>query len=717
MLFSLISCDKDKDKPDDEVETVLNSAAKALTDQQAAAITGVTPTQIFVNAPSGNSGYQVGDILVSAPIEIAPDGFLRRVTSVTQNGDQSVLGTEQAQLTDIFDQVNLIQNQSLTTADIRNTELLAKGISMVPDSKNPLSFNYTLNYINTESIPGTTLRVNGGLQLNMGYEFAFRTRLGSGLTYLKGGGIISEESDLQLEVESNVFSIEETIDLVSHEFQPIVFAVSGIPIVIVPRVVIVLNIDGQGSTNVTSRVETSASANAGLIYQNNAWETYQNKEVNFGWDPPSLVGNLDVELAAGPSLEINLYGVAGPFVTGFGILDLEANMQQNPWWVLSGGFRSDAGIHMNAIADIPDYIHMGIIEHRQSLAESEGAISGQLLGSVFNASNNSPLFEVLIEIRDVNTPNQISYTTYTLGNGSFGIDLMAGVYNVVFSKPGFITATQYNVIVAGFTVNTIQSVLQIDEAYQGIGTISGYIMSALTNIGVENVNLFLRAGINNTTGSVVASTQTSASGAYSFSGIEAGNYTITSSKEGYLDNRFTVICLGGQNTQNQNAIISPVMGEGEVRIVLTWGENPRDLDSHLTGPIPGSEDRFHVYFANKEFYHNTELYAMLDIDDVSSYGPETTTIYVQTPGLYRFSVHDWTNGGSTASYALSNSSAQVVVWRGNALVQTFNVPNNRIGTVWTVFEMAGTQIIPINQLTNSTDYKAGDVNWSSLPKK
>jgi hypothetical protein len=717
LTFMLISCDKDKDKPDDDIETVVSSVAKAITEQQSAAITGISPTQIMITAPSGNSGYQVGDIMVSAPTELAPDGFLRRVTSVAQEGTEAILGTEQARLTDVFEQVNIVQEQSLRTTDIRKSEFLAKGIRMAPDSKDPLTFNYTLNYTNSEAIPGTTINVTGGLQLNMGYVFEFRTRLGQGLTYLKGGAFITEESELQLDVQTSIFSIEESIELASHEFQPIIFFVSGFPIVIVPKVVIVLNIDGQGSTNVSTRVETSASASAGLIYQNNAWEPFQSKEISFGWDPPTLQGSFATELAAGPRLEMNLYGVVGPFVTGFGILDLEASLQNDPWWVLNGGFRADAGIHMDIIADIQDYVLQGIIDHRQTLAEAEGVITGRIEGSVFNASNNSPLSDVTVEMRKVSTPTVVSYTTTTAANGSFGIDVAAGIYNVGFSKPGFISATQYDVGISGFTTNPIQTVLQIDEAYQGIGTISGFIMSALTNIGVENVNLFLRAGINNVTGTVVSSTQTAANGAYSFSEVDAGNYTVSSSRDGYLNTSFSVICLGGQDTQNQNAIITPEMDANEVRIVLTWGETPRDLDSHLTGPIPGSEDRFHVYFSAKEFYHNSELYAMLDIDDVSSYGPETTTIYVQTPGLYRFSVHDWTNGGSTSSYALSNSSAQVMVWRGNSHVQTFHVPNSQMGTVWTVFEMAGTQIVPINELSNNTDYKAGDVDWNALPQK
>jgi hypothetical protein len=60
-------------------------------------------------------------------------------------------------------------------------------------------------------------------------------------------------------------------------------------------------------------------------------------------------------------------------------------------------------------------------------------------------------------------------------------------------------------------------------------------------------------------------------------------------------------------------------------------------------------------------------YVTLDLDDIYSFGPETTTVYQQLTGIYRFSVHDFSNRGSFSSIALSNSNATVVVYRGSAL--------------------------------------------------
>ena len=73
------------------------------------------------------------------------------------------------------------------------------------------------------------------------------------------------------------------------------------------------------------------------------------------------------------------------------------------------------------------------------------------------------------------------------------------------------------------------------------------------------------------------------------------------------------------------AVASPVPN-GQLRIVLTWGETPRDLDSHLDLP-----SGCHVYYGRKQC--NGE--ASLDTDVTDSFGPETINIRKLKPGVYK----------------------------------------------------------------------------------
>ncbi|WP_263141250.1 tetratricopeptide repeat protein [Pseudomonas sp. RIT-PI-AD] len=124
--------------------------------------------------------------------------------------------------------------------------------------------------------------------------------------------------------------------------------------------------------------------------------------------------------------------------------------------------------------------------------------------------------------------------------------------------------------------------------------------------------------------------------------------------------------------------LSPVMRNLDgMRIVLTWGATPNDLDSHVA--YPGN----HVYFDHKEGAD-----ADLDVDDIDSYGPETITLRKKRFGeSYVYAVHDFTNMNNPGSHDLANSQAKVFVYIGQSLVRTYYVPRGRAGNLWTVFRV------------------------------
>ena len=110
-------------------------------------------------------------------------------------------------------------------------------------------------------------------------------------------------------------------------------------------------------------------------------------------------------------------------------------------------------------------------------------------------------------------------------------------------------------------------------------------------------------------------------------------------------------------------------------------------------------------------------YVDLNVDDTTGgIGPETITVIQQLNGEYRYAVHNYSNRASSTSTALSASGAKVTVYRsdltGKISTQTFNIPTNRVGTIWRVFEMNGDTITPINQIGNETSPSFNfDTNW------
>jgi hypothetical protein len=237
-------------------------------------------------------------------------------------------------------------------------------------------------------------------------------------------------------------------------------------------------------------------------------------------------------------------------------------------------------------------------------------------------------------------------------------------------------------------------------------------------------------------GSTIASTTTDSNGQYSLNAPAGSGYTAAFSKSGYITATFNNVSIAANATTTLNASLSPVLAAGQVRIILTWGPNPSDLDSHLTGPISGSSLRFHIYYADSCFPEGTctfddngnnipgpDTLALLDHDTTDHsatnpvLSPETTTIVQQIDGTYIFYVHDYSNGGDPTSTALSNSGATVQVYLGNSLAATYNVPTNQAGTVWTVFELNGTTLGQVNTISGDESVIQSARNSSSLKKK
>ncbi|MEW8987822.1 MAG: carboxypeptidase regulatory-like domain-containing protein, partial [Bacillus sp. (in: firmicutes)] len=163
------------------------------------------------------------------------------------------------------------------------------------------------------------------------------------------------------------------------------------------------------------------------------------------------------------------------------------------------------------------------------------------------------------------------------------------------------------------------------------GTISGTITNAIDGEGVEGLTLKFREGENNTTGEVVGTVTTNEEGSYEIELLE-GTYTIEISGDGFITTTKVIQVIGKQSIGDLNAAVSPVFGEG-LRIVLTWGGNPEDLDSHLNGPTADG-DRFVVYYSNQS-YSDELNEIILDEDDTDSYGPETVTVIKHiSDGIY-----------------------------------------------------------------------------------
>ena len=93
----------------------------------------------------------------------------------------------------------------------------------------------------------------------------------------------------------------------------------------------------------------------------------------------------------------------------------------------------------------------------------------------------------------------------------------------------------------------------------------------------------------------------------------------------------------------------------------------------------------------------------MDVDDITSYGPETTTIYIPEDGVYNFYVHNY-----SGSPSINTSNATVKVYTGikNEPAYIFEVPNNSTNfKIWKVFtyDSETRKVTMINEFQSSYD--------------
>lgn len=310
--------------------------------------------------------------------------------------------------------------------------------------------------------------------------------------------------------------------------------------------------------------------------------------------------------------------------------------------------------------------------HNYRLHETE---KGNIAGVIKNAANSYTISNALI--RAYKNGDLIA-STRTNGSGSYNLELPAGEYIVKISAGGFKT-TKMAVTVRPDATTYNETFLLI---FAGVneGYANGNTKNAITGQLLPDVQINIRNGWNNEEGEIVKTITSNGNGYYEVE-LPAGWYTFECYKDGFITT-YKNILVFVYDFMSQDISVAPELGEGYYRVVLTWGQDPSDLDSHLFGSTP--DYSYRVYYGDKNGYDDEgNIVANLDVDDTTSFGPETTTFLIEENGKYDFYI-DWFSGSGT----WASSGGKVEVYNGAYLINTYFVPSvsNRNGS-WKVFSI------------------------------
>ena len=235
-------------------------------------------------------------------------------------------------------------------------------------------------------------------------------------------------------------------------------------------------------------------------------------------------------------------------------------------------------------------------------------------------------------------------------------------------------------------------------------TINGCVQELNTSILVPYANVNLRGVTYNGSNSVIADRD----GSFSIRASESAISDLSASLDIRTSNTVRV-STGTADITLPECIIMSSESSAVLTIRLTWGENPRDLDSHLIGP-----DGFHIWYSSKGSLSN-EPFVNLDVDDTTSYGPEViTALRFPKAGTYHYSVYHF-SGSST----ISASPARVEL-NMNGTRNVFVPPSGQDGEPWwnvfdiIVDENGNTRMLVVNTWSNSNGETNNEESSDSL---
>ncbi len=216
------------------------------------------------------------------------------------------------------------------------------------------------------------------------------------------------------------------------------------------------------------------------------------------------------------------------------------------------------------------------------------------------------------------------------------------------------------------------------------GTLQGQVTNAVSGDPIADAQVCIQG----TTQCV----DTDANGNYTISDVAPGEQVLNVREDGYIPVNDQQVTVTAGETASRPIPMSPELAEGELRIVLTWGANPSDLDSHLFLP-----DNTDIDYNKKGQIING---VQLDLDETNGEGPETITILEQQDGSYAYGVYLYAGNGT-----IPTSNAVVRVYRGDQEIATYMADSlTGDGKWWYVFDLNGAtgNITEVNTLSGNS---------------
>lgn len=307
-------------------------------------------------------------VVVSGPRKDAPDGFLRRIVSIRHLGGQTVFCTEQARLGDAIPEGTLERSIQFGFTDIASVHTMVPDVFVRPPGRSAERFMQTSANLDPPSAHppcldatkgfqvamqrapvGVGAGITGAFQLCPRIEVVFSYHYGR-LRYLHSGLLLDQSASVDLEVHANA-RWQGRQDLAAIRFNPLVVQIGAVPVVLRPVVTVFLAEEGSLKSKLTAGALEQTWGKVLIDYRARKWNaSFSRSTPTIDFARPEIGIGTSAKGALGADVELEIYGIIGPFFEPAGFVKADYSTQSS--CSLQAGLEGAAGIDLKVLGHV-----------------------------------------------------------------------------------------------------------------------------------------------------------------------------------------------------------------------------------------------------------------------------------------------------------------------------------------------------------------------------
>lgn len=311
--------------------------------------------RMVFNRLTGNlSGLAVNDIISSAPRPTAPNGFLRKVTRITNTADGKVeVRTAKALAGDLLDEADIQFDQPFDAADVQRAAALQRGervyaAGMARPLATKIEQNFSIVLYDQDGDRSTTddqVTVSGNfkVQPRVVVEFKCRRAFCSDPRFL-GKFVLDEDAQINVDAKLKM-ELRESRQVARIPLPPITAG----PLVFVPDIVVTVDVNGVARVHVEIGATQSLHVEAGVDYDNGQFRPVNVVTASVSRTGPTFDGSVTAKAGIYAALRLMLFGVAGVSAEAGPYIKFDAQYPGTPAWTLDYGIEGNLGVDIDLL--------------------------------------------------------------------------------------------------------------------------------------------------------------------------------------------------------------------------------------------------------------------------------------------------------------------------------------------------------------------------------